>query len=546
MTKRAVAILLTLVLTASLFSACAKKDGSNANLSFPIVLEPRSLDPQIADTSADILIANCFEGLVRMGEDGEILPGVAESWDVSADGLEYTFRLRNNAKWHLTDDFENILGKDFKHTFKNTVTAHDFVFGFRRVVMPQTASPYAPSLFMIKNAQAVNNSTVAVEQLGIEATDDFTLRITLAAASVDFFNLLTSPACMPCSEAFFEATKGKYGLGDDYLLCNGPFYLSVWNEGSSLLLRKNGDYAGNSPVLPASVTLRITADPAQHAQKITQGSFSAAPVTAKDAATLTAASGVTLRESQNIIQAICYNCSDPLLSKPSVRLALCKAIDKTGLGERLSGPSATGSIIPPCCTVGQTPFKDLANTAVPPGFDPAGAKNLWDSALNEIGEEQLALTVLCSPEFEVEMRGLLQIWQKTLGIGLSISVEVVEPFELQSRVTDGKYQIALAPVPANKSSAAAFLQNFESGSPGNILNYSSDVYDGIMGQIRTAGTLSETVRLCESAQNHLLLNGAVSPLFSQASYLALAKGVSDIYTSPAGERVFFIGGKAAE
>lgn len=546
MTKRAVAILFTLVLIISLFSACNKKDGSNANLTFPITVEPRSLDPQIADTSADILIANCFEGLVRMGEDGEILPGVAESWDVSANGLVYTFRLRDNAKWHLVDDFETILGKDFQKSFKNTVTAHDFVFGFRRVIMPQTASPYAPSLFMIKNAQAVNSGTVAVEQLGIEAADDFTLRITLAASSVDFLNLLTSPACMPCSEEFFEATKGKYGLGDDYLLCNGPLYLSVWTEGSSLLLRKNSDYAGNSPVLPASVTLRITADPTQYTQKITQGSFSAAPVTAKDAATLTAAGGVTLLESQNIIQAICYNCSDPLLSNLSVRLALCKAIDKTGLGERLSGPSATGSIIPPSCTVGQTPFIELANAAVPPGFDPAGAKNLWDKVLKELGKEQLVLTVLCPPEYEVDMRGLLQIWQKTLGIGLSVSIEVAEPFELQSKVSKGKYQIALAPLPANKSSAAAFLQNFESGNPGNILNYSSDVYDGIMGQIRTTGTLSETVRLCESAQNHLLLSGAASPLFSQSSYLALAKGVNGIYTSPAGERVFFIGGKAAD
>ncbi|HZK38927.1 MAG TPA: hypothetical protein VFD23_02095, partial [Clostridia bacterium] len=141
---------------------------------------------------------------------------------------------------------------------------------------------------------------------------------------------------------------------------------------------------------------------------------------------------------------------------------------------------------------------------------------------------------------------LIQMWQKTLGVTLSVSVEVVERSDLQKRLSSGSYQIALAPIKANKSAAIDFLQNFESGNPNNILNYRSLLFDDLLIQARTAANVQQAAKLCSLAQNEILQSGVVYPLFSQSSYLAMGKDVSGIYTLPAGECATFINAKKVD
>lgn len=514
------------------------------DLVFPIDSEPASLDPQIArDNPSNTVISNCLEGLVRFGANGEIVPGAALSWNVSSTGLIYTFHLRQNAKWHLINSFSAILGDDFKDSFNTAVTAGDFVFALTRAVNPQTGSPYAASLFIIKNAEKINMGSVPPEQLGVRAVDNFTLEITLEHGSADFFNLLASPVCMPCNEVFFTATKGKYGLDDEYLLCNGPFYLSYWAHNFTLTLSKNKDYQGNSDVSPNSVSLTINPDTSQSTQKLLQDVYSAAPLTAQTADSIGPDSGLTLTACLNITWSICFNCSDSALSNSDIRLSFCRAIDKNSLGPNLAKTKKTDYFIPPCCIIGQTSFGELSQNTQPAGFDLTAAKKAWNTGIENLGLKQISLTLICPPEYELDMRGLLQIWQKALGIKLSIAIEVLELTELQKRVANGNYQIAFAPVQTNKSMVTDFLQSFGSGSAGNIFKYSSGDYDSILKQLKSAGNLTETVEGCESAQNNLLQNGMVYPVFSQASYFVLAKGVSGIYQTPAGESVYFIQGK---
>lgn len=544
MLKKPLAILCAILVILSSFAACSVKDGRNAAFVFPIESEPRSLDPQItADTQGGIIITNCFEGLVRIGENSEILPGVANNWDISADGLEYIFHLKSDSRWHMTSKFAPILGKDCEKTFDLRVTAHDFVFGLRRAVMPLTASPYASSLFMIKNARQINSGNLQPEQLGVTAVDDFTLKITLANQTTDFLNLLASPVSMPCNEAFFNAVKGKYGLGHYYLLCNGPFYLADWEQGSSLKLLKFKNDKYESSAVPNSVTLKINQDTGKYAQNVSLGVYSAAEISAPSATALDVSGGITLAEYQNITRAICFNSSEKSLNNTSIRLALCKAVDKETLGPGLVGETRTGGLIPTCCTIGQTPYAQLEQTLSAVSFDPQGANKLWSNGLLALDTKQITLALLCPPESETAMRGLIQNWQKILGITLSISVEVVDSAELQKRVTNGNYQIALAPIKANKSAAIDFLQNFESGNPNNSLNYKSATFDNLLDQARTAPGAQEAARFCALAQNEILQSGVVYPLFSQSSYLAMGKGVTGLYTLPAGECATFINAK---
>ena len=120
MFRKISALILALVIAVSL---CACGGDSEEVIIMPINEDPMCLDPQVAETDeAKLLITNCFEGLVRLDKDYKIVPGVAESWDVSTDGLTYTFHLRKDTHWKLLNSFEDILPEDYKDTYRTQVS----------------------------------------------------------------------------------------------------------------------------------------------------------------------------------------------------------------------------------------------------------------------------------------------------------------------------------------------------------------------------------------------------------------------------------------
>ena len=138
---------------------------------------PRTLDPSLNEDVGGYAVADdLFEGLVRLDAAGRIVPGVAESWQGSADGLVWQFRLRSGARWSNGDP----------------VTARDFLFAWRRVLDPQTASPAAQQLRPIAGVAAILAGTAGVEALAVQAPDAHTLQVRLAAPTPHFLYLLTN------------------------------------------------------------------------------------------------------------------------------------------------------------------------------------------------------------------------------------------------------------------------------------------------------------------------------------------------------------------
>jgi oligopeptide transport system substrate-binding protein len=145
--------------------------------------EPSSIDPNLAqDTYAINTLEGMFLGLTNINnETGEIEPELATSWDISEDGLVWTFSMRDDAVW----------------TDGNPVTAHDIEYSVKRAVMPETASPYAYVLYIVKNAQAINQTDVSagdtydIDTVGVEALDDYTVQFTLEAPA-SYFEAISS------------------------------------------------------------------------------------------------------------------------------------------------------------------------------------------------------------------------------------------------------------------------------------------------------------------------------------------------------------------
>ena len=252
MWKKVLSCVLSLVLCCLVLAACAPEETA---LTLPVDSIPSSCDPVLSDTVAlSTVAANCYEGLVRIDENGNVQPGAADHWSISDDGLTYTFILRGGLRWHVPDAdskeaaSKNPLGEDFILGFDTAMTADDFVFGLQRAVAKDTNAPGASRLFGIVNAPAVNAGELSSAELGVQALDDSTVRIKLSAPDGNFLTALGSPCAMPCNRTFFSKTAGRYGLTASLLLCNGPYYLSSMDSsGSSVTMKKNESYQGLTP-----------------------------------------------------------------------------------------------------------------------------------------------------------------------------------------------------------------------------------------------------------------------------------------------------------
>ncbi len=526
----AVAMLLSL-------SACGDK-GAGAVLRYPIDEEPVCLDPQIVEgASGKITVVNCFEGLVRFDENGNIVPGVAQSWSFDSASKTFVFTLRQDAKWMIMKkSFAPILGEDCDKTFDNRVTAKDFVFAFRRALSHQTNAPYAASLYVIKNAEAVHSGELNSSQLGVVANGDFELRITLKDASVSqerFLALLTEPICMPCNETFFNATKGRYGLDYSTLLCNGPFYLSYWTREASLTLKANEVYKGNSEVKPASVTLFINNDNELRLAKLVEGSYCAAPL-----GTVVAdeSQGLKVSKSYDTVWSLSFNCSDSVLSNADLRRALCGSVNTQNIVMDSGDLQKTHSIIPLSCTVLQADMSSVPVTIL--GYDTQKASERWSKALNALGRTSVSLELICIPEHETAMRYMIQEWQKTFGLSINISISAVERTELDGRVQSGDYQIALTPVKADSTSAAGFLTSITSGGSNNIFNFKSESFDSAVNKLQSQSG-NELLKACRDAEAKFLVSAVALPLFCSPSYFAVSEDVEGLYVNPDNATVSF-------
>ena len=166
--------------------------------------EVSTIDPHLNTANiGTVYIRHFFEGLMKKDKDGKIIPGIAERYEMSDDGLVYTFYLRTNAKW--SD------GKNF--------TADDFLYSYRRFVDPKTAAPYGHLMKPIKNALKITKGEIPVEELGIKKIDDYTLEITLENPTAYFLEL--ADMYLPVRKDIIEEYGNTWVLNPESYICNG-------------------------------------------------------------------------------------------------------------------------------------------------------------------------------------------------------------------------------------------------------------------------------------------------------------------------------------
>ena len=284
--------------------------------------DPETLDAHKTSTVAEAnLLRDLYEGLVIHDMQARVVPGVAESWAISADGRTYTFKLRANARWSNGD----------------AVTADDFVFSLRRLIDPATGSKYAPVMFPILNAEKVHKGQGAnPDQLGVRAVDPATLEIRLERPTAYFLELLTNQTALPV-HAGAIARLGPEWLKPGNLVSNGAYTLKSFVPNGSIVMVKNPHYHGAATVAIDEVRYFPTSDAAAATRRFQAGELHlTTDVPTDQFAQLKARLGAQVQSAPYL--GTCFlilNTRKKPFDDVRVRRALSLAIDREFLAEQI-------------------------------------------------------------------------------------------------------------------------------------------------------------------------------------------------------------------
>ena len=211
-----------------LFALASCGGASDAPSTASVLQRGISSDPETLDQhrsrsiqAADV-IRDLGEGLLGYSATGELVPAAAASWEVSEDGLKYTFHLRDGLRWSNGD----------------ALTASHFVAGMRRLVDPSTAAFYAEMLGDLENAAAITSGDIPVSMLGVEAPDERTVVLRLVQQTPYLISLMTHPSTFPIHPGSI-AEHGESFARPGKLVSNGAYRLEAWLPGSIISLRRN-------------------------------------------------------------------------------------------------------------------------------------------------------------------------------------------------------------------------------------------------------------------------------------------------------------------
>lgn len=513
MGKRFVSLLLCL----ALLCLCAGCGGYQADGSFTYLLPQNvtSLDPQTAaDAASGMVIDSLFEGLCRIDEDGETVPGVARRWESNQDATEFTFYLRPKAQWSNGDP----------------VTADDFVFAITRALNPGTGS-VAEDMLSLVNARAYAAGEVDASALGVYAEDEHTLVIRLEESNPDFPALTAGTHYMPCNRSYFEACAGHYGLSSQYVISNGPFTFSsvyAWQTDPgerSLRLTRSDTYRGDRTVQPANVTFLIDYDDAYDqdpVQALLEGNVDILTLP-ETLAQQAEEAGCGVLSLDDAVTGLLLNPRSEKLENRVLRSLFLKTLHREDLLSRRENPVEALGVMPPCVVWnGESYYGDGARIYTQ---EDSSAVEEIPSLLQELDLEEIpSITVLCrdDPESIAVANGFLVAWNQVLGNAFNL--EPLQEGELQARIASGSYEAALYTLRAGGTTPYDVLRSFESTASPTLLE--DETFD------QTLRSLSFDLASYREAETLLAECCVFYPIFQDTTYYAVNPNTWGITVAP--------------
>jgi oligopeptide transport system substrate-binding protein len=461
--------------------------------------EPDTLDPQRARTDGAFnILRDLFEGLTTIGPDGEPRPAAAESWQQSADGLEYTFRLREGLRWSTGD----------------ALVAADYVAGMRRLVDPATASPYAQVLDPVLNAAAIVRGRMPPESLGVTAPDDRTIVIQLQHPAPYLLGLLAQPGTFPVHGPSLAA-HGNEHARPGRLVSNGAFVLADWVVGSHIVAERNPAYWNDAATGVARVHYVHQADVGTEFRQYRAGELDLTyAVPAPQFGWIRENMPGELHLSPQLsVYYYGFNLTrPPFKDDPGLRRALSLVIDRERLTSAVTG-------------LGEAP----AYGWVPPGvanYTPQQfdyATKPYEERVAEARELYRRSGYSSQRPLKVEVRyntgdvhnrlavAVAAMWKDALGVETTLYAE--EFRALLQTIQRKETQVFRSSWVGDYNDAFTFAQLHQSSFGINLTGYSNPAYDALLDEAMRTADLVRRRALLEEAERIMLADHPVLPLY---------------------------------
>jgi oligopeptide transport system substrate-binding protein len=465
--------------------------------------QPQGLDPHLTEgVPSSNVQRDLFESLVVEAPDGSSVPGNAQRWDISDDGLNYTFHLRQNARWSNGDPLR----------------ANDWVFSLRRAVTPATGSRYSMILAPIFNAEEIIAGRLDPAELGVKALDDHTLRITLKAPTPFFLGLLAHNTAYPVHEASIRKHGEAYGRVGN-LVSNGPYQLGELVMQSHIRLVRNPHFWDDAntiidevyyyPIEDQSAELmRYRAGELDWTYEVPNAQFNWIQRNLPDELVVSDYFGIYY---------FGFNTTRPPFDDPRVRAALSMAIDRDIVTGKLT-------------RFGEAP----AYAFVPPGiegYDPQQPEWAnWTQAQRVARAQELMAEAGYTPEnpLRLEIRynthqnhkkislGIAAMWQQALGVQASLINEEFRVF-LATRRNRVVTEVFRSGWIGDYLDPFTFLDLMHSDNPQNDTGFFNAQYDALLAEASMTVDARTRFELLKQAEAKMLAEHPVAPIYTYVS-----------------------------
>lgn len=466
--------------------------------------EVASLDPhKVEGVPESRIILNLLEGLVTFDGQGQIIPGVAESWK-NQDNLVWTFTLRENARW----------------SNGTPVTAEDFVYSWRRLIDPATASPYASYLQTahISNADAIINGKAAAATLGVKALDARHLQVTLSQPIPWFISMLVHSALVPVNAHAIQQW-GDTWTRPEHFIGNGAYLLSDWVVNEKIVLKRNPRYWDNAHTIIEQGTFLPIDSEYSDINRYRSGDIDItnSAVPPEMFHKLREELGAQVKISP-LLCTFYYEINNrkPPFDDARVRTAIKLALDRDVITQKIMGqgqlpafsltpPATAGAKLTPPAWSGesQTQRSQQAQTLLEQaGYTP---------------QHPLRFTLLYNTSDQNKKQAIAAaaMWQKIPGVQVTLQNQEWKTL-LETR-HQGQYDVVRATWCADYNEPSTFLNMLLSSSSVNTAFYRSEAFDQLMSQALSADNASARAVKYQQAEAQLDRDSAIVPVYYRVS-----------------------------
>lgn len=464
--------------------------------------EPSDIDPHGNSGQPDSQIKRAlFEGLVSRAADTlDIIPGVAESWEISDDGLTYTFTLRKNARWSNGEP----------------VTAHDFVWTWKRGMSPDLGNPYAYMFFVFKNAEAYHTGEIEdFSEVGISALDDHTLQFELTGPTPYILQLLSFKTMYPVHRATLEKFNAVNQLATAWtrpenFVGNGPFVIKDWVVNQVLSVRKNDQYWDSDNIKLNEIHFHAVQSITAEERMFRAGQLHMTMFLPPEKVEAYRGENNPAFNSFPLYSTYYYalNTKRPPLDDVRVRKALAYAVDRTLLTERvMKGGEIPAYAFTPPDEKGYIPAAKMPE-------DVALARQLLAEAGYPEGKGFPRLTILYNTleHHQTIAVVLQQMWKERLGIDVNLQNEDWKVW--LASINLGNFDISRSGWGGDYVDPNTFLDVHLTGGGNNKSNWSNARYDELIRLAAQTNDQQERFAYFQQAEAILVEEAPIIPLYT--------------------------------